>query len=446
MRLFTKFLLAFVAVVLLAVGIVAVLANRAAQREVTGLMAGGHSDQARLAAELAGYYRGHGGWDGVQSVLRAPQPMRQMMGPRLVLADASGRVVADSGTGLIGSSLPASDLAAGQPVLVDGQQVGSLLAYSPRGQHMAADNTVLERVDRAMWLAALGGGAAAVLVGALMAYSLLRPVRALTAASGALARGKLSERVNEGGSDEIGDLARAFNAMAAALQQAERQRQDMTADIAHELRNPIAVLQGSLEAVVDGVLPPTSENLQPLVAQTQLLARLVDDLRTLALADAGRLSLERSPTDPAELARAALAHMRPQAEAKGIDLQAELAAGLPRVALDPQRIAQVLGNLLSNAVRHTPPGGRIRLRLQVQAGRGLVFSVADSGPGISPEALPHIFERFYRVDSARSRAEGGTGLGLSIARQLVRAHGGEIWAANQPGQGAEISFSLPLAS
>jgi signal transduction histidine kinase len=200
-----------------------------------------------------------------------------------------------------------------------------------------------------------------------------------------------------------------------------------------------------LEAVVDGVLPPTSDNLQPLLDQSQLLSRLVDDLRTLALAEAGQLSLNRAPTGPGDLVRSVAAQFAPQAEAKRITLQTDIASNLPSVVLDPQRIAQVLGNLLSNAIRHTPEGGRVECRVTGDA-KQVLFAVADNGAGIPPEALPHIFERFYRADSSRSRAGGGTGLGLSIAKQLVELHGGRIWAESDgaPGKGTRVAFALPL--
>ncbi|MEK7325687.1 MAG: ATP-binding protein, partial [Chloroflexota bacterium] len=222
-------------------------------------------------------------------------------------------------------------------------------------------------------------------------------------------------------------------------------RRNMMADIAHELLNPIAVLQANLEAVIDGVLPPSAENLQPLLDQSHLLSRLVDDLRTLALAESGQLSLNRAPTDPAEIVRSVVLQFTQQAEARRITLEADIAPNLPPVALDSQRIAQVLGNLLSNAIRHTPEGGKIECRVTNNAtAKQVALVVSDTGSGISPEALPHIFERFYRADSSRSRAGGGTGLGLSIARQLVELHGGRIWAESEPGKGTRVTFALPV--
>jgi signal transduction histidine kinase len=463
MRLYIRLLLSIVAVVLLGVLIVAVLANQVAQREVAGLMvAGGMTTASELALQLAGYYRGQGGWDGVETLLQPGHGRGMMGGQRLIVTDARGEVVADSAGGLEGQVLSAAELAGGQPIEVDGQRVGTLLAsgsgmMGPAAGMGTQGAALLARVNRAIWLAALGATLAAVVVGSLLAYGLLRPIRTLTAAAGAIASGRLSQRVAVQSRDEIGELATAFNAMAASLEKAEQLRREMTADIAHELRNPIAVLQGNLEAVVDGVLPPTAENLQPLVDQTQVLTRLVDDLRTVALAEAGQLNLQRVPTQPAALAQSAVAQFQPRAEAKGVALRLEADPDLPELMLDPQRISQVLGNLLSNALRHTPAGGKVICRVtragevgkRVEAPAGaarntaqVIFSVADTGPGIPPEALPRIFERFYRADSGRSRADGGTGLGLTIARQLVEAHGGQIWARSQPGQGAEVAFRL----
>jgi signal transduction histidine kinase len=447
MRLYLKLLLAFVAVVLPAVLIVAWFANQVAQREVAGLMVGGAmTTESALVNELAGYYRGHGGWSGVEALLSASGGHGHMLGQRLVVSDGAGVVVADTSGQWLGRTLARGQLAAGTAIVVDGQPVGWLVVLGSGGGNMggaAATTTLLARVNRAIWLAALAAGAAAIAVGGVLAYGLVKPVRALTAAAGAVAAGQFSRRVAGGPNDEIGDLAQAFNAMAGSLERAERQRREMTADIAHELRNPIAVLQGSLEAVVDGVLPPTPDNLHPMLAQTQVLTRLVDDLRTVALAEAGHLSLQCELADPAAVAQTAVAQFQAQADAKGVTLGLEAARDLPPLALDPQRINQVLGNLLSNALRHTPTGGSVVCQVRAIAG-GVEFSIRDTGAGIPPEALPHIFERFYRADPARARAEGGTGLGLTIAKQLVEAHGGHIEARSQVSRGTEVVFAVPL--
>ncbi|MBI3240961.1 MAG: HAMP domain-containing protein [Chloroflexi bacterium] len=455
MSLFPKLLLSFMAVVLVGVAVVSFLANQVAAREVRGFMfQGGMTTESGMAQELAGYYRGRGSWEGAQTLISADHMMGGMMSQRLIIADAQGQIVADSDGRFTGQRLSNDELASGLPIEVDGAQVGTLLAagsgpgmmmggFGSPGQ--ASEDELLFRVNRAIFLAAAVAGGLALVIGGLLAYGLVRPIRQLTSATGAVARGDLSHRVPVSSNDEIGELATSFNAMSADLEKAEGLRRSMMADIAHELRNPIAVLQANLEAVIDGVLPPSAENLQPLLDQSQLLARLVDDLRTLALAEAGQLSLNRALTDPAEVVRSVVAQFTRQAEAKTLSLQTNIAPNLPQLALDSQRIAQVLGNLLSNAIRHTPEDGRIECRVTSEA-RQVTFAVSDTGSGISAEALPHIFERFYRADSSRSRAGGGTGLGLSIAKQLVELHGGKIWAESDgaPGKGTRVSFALPL--
>jgi signal transduction histidine kinase len=353
-----------------------------------------------------------------------------------------GVVVADTSGAWLGQRLDVTRLANAVPIEVGGVRVGMLLTNGGMGAQGGQAREVLSRVNRGFWLAALAAGLAAVAAGGLLAYGLVRPIRRLTAATTAVARGQLDQRVPVTTRDEVGELGAAFNAMAASLERAARLRRDMTADIAHELRNPIAVLQGNLEAVVDGVLAPTPDNLQPLLDQTHLLARLVDDLRTLAQAEAGQLALECALVDPAALARQAAARWAPQAEARGVALEVEAADDLPNLRLDAQRMAQVLDNLLHNSLRHTPTGGRITIQA-ARAGGEVTFTVKDTGPGVAAEALPHLFERFYRADGGRARADGGSGLGLAIVRQLVAAHGGRVWARSEPGQGLEVGIGLP---
>ena len=306
-------------------------------------------------------------------------------------------------------------------------------------------NALLARVNRAIWLAALLAGAVGLALGGALAYGLTRPLNQLTAATRGIARGDFAQRVSASSNDEIGELARSLNGMAAALQDAERQRRSLTADIAHELRNPLAVLQGNLEALSDGILPPSPDNLQPLLAQTHLLARIVEDLRTVSLAEAGQLTLQLAPAAPGRLAESVLARFAQPAQERQITLTLAAADDLPAITIDAQRIEQVLGNLISNALRHTPAGGRVVCRVErvAEPSTAVMFSVEDTGPGVPPDALPHLFDRFYRVDRGRARADGGSGLGLAIARQLVEAHHGAIRAENRPQGGATFSFWLP---
>jgi two-component system, OmpR family, sensor histidine kinase BaeS len=296
--------------------------------------------------------------------------------------------------------------------------------------------------------AALTAGAIAaglsLLLAIGLAYTLMRPVREMTRAAHRLGEGDLSQRVQATGDDELAVLGQTFNRMADSLQKSEQSRRALTADIAHELRTPLAVQRAHLEALQDGIYPLTAENLTPILDQNLLLTRLVDDLRTLAMADAGQLKLERMPTDLAGLTERLADRFRPQADARGISISVQENSEMQALILDvdSMRIEQVVGNLLSNALRHTPDQGRIEISLERLIDR-VCLKVRDSGPGIPPEALEHIFDRFYRADRSRNRNDGGAGLGLAIARQLAEAHGGTLEAANTSQGGAEFSLSLP---
>jgi signal transduction histidine kinase len=269
-------------------------------------------------------------------------------------------------------------------------------------------------------------------------------VQALTYAAQKLAEGDLSQRVEIHGKDEMATLGRTFNQMADSLQQAEEARRAMTANIAHELRTPLAVQRANQEALQDGVFPLTAYDLAPVIEQNHLLTHLVEDLRTLALADAGQIDLERTPTDLASLVGRVVERFQPQAVTQQVKLIIlPPVPPVPEVLLDPIRLEQILTNLLSNAMRYTPAGGQVELALASTHTTVLVH-VHDSGAGIPPESLPYIFGRFYRVDKSRNRSEGGSGLGLAIARQLARAHGGDLTVANHPSGGAVFTLILPL--
>jgi signal transduction histidine kinase len=251
--------------------------------------------------------------------------------------------------------------------------------------------------------------------------------------------GNYAVRVRPRGPRELRSLARAFNSMSARLESSEQQRQQLLADVTHELRTPLTVVQGNLEALLDQVYPADAQHLAPILEETRVLSRLVDDLRTLSMAEAGALALHREPTDIAELVADSVASLRTQADSAGIALITDAAAALPQADIDPVRLREVLSNLLSNALRYTPRGGSIRVRASASDGR-LGVSVRDTGPGIAADALPHVFDRFYKSDESR-----GAGLGLAIAKGLVVAHGGEIEAVSAPGEGTEMRLWLPTA-
>lgn len=278
--------------------------------------------------------------------------------------------------------------------------------------------------------------------GARSLRRMFTPLDELFHASERVANGDYAVRVEEKGPPEISSLMRSFNSMTERLQINDQQRRNMLADISHELRTPITVIQGNVEGILDGLYPADEARLKSIIEETQILARLVDDLRTLALAESGALRLRREPTHLAELMRETVSGLEAQAQEKEITVAMSLAAE-EEVQVDPQRVHEVLTNLLSNAVRYTPRGGQINVRLTetgLGAERSVTISVADNGPGIESADLLHIFERFYK-----SSDSGGMGLGLSIAKYLVEAHGGKIWAESEAGKGTRISFTLPIA-
>jgi two-component system OmpR family sensor kinase/two-component system sensor histidine kinase BaeS len=267
------------------------------------------------------------------------------------------------------------------------------------------------------------------------------PLGDLVEAANRVADGDLTARITtQHGPRSLQSVAKAFNTMTSRLAAQEQQRRNLMADIAHELRTPLSVLQGRLEGLLDGVYPRDDQTIGEVIEETKMLARLVDDLRTLANAESGTLTLRKEPTDPAALIQEVVRSFAGDAQSKQISIRNDLPQELPIITIDPLRIREVLVNLISNAVRHTPEAGNIVVAAQVANGRTVV-SVTDSGPGISPQDLPKIFDRFYKGATSR-----GSGLGLTIAQNLVRGHGGEIQAETFPGNGAKITFTIPNTS
>jgi len=453
-----KLFLALVMVSLIGVGSMALITSQRARTEVRGMMLhGGINSIDSLVQELAGYYRGRGSWQGVGEVfplLLARHStnggggnfggMGAMMGfGAISLADATGQVIVGP-PARIGTLLSAGEMQSATEIDVDGTAVGFLV--DPSQAFVRPDIELLDRLQRSFLLAAGVAVLAALLVGGIAVVGLLRPVRELTEATRAFAQGDLARRVPVRGSDEVGDLSRAFNSMADSLQRLEQRRRETAADIAHELRTPLSVIQARLEAILDGVHPASEENLSSILSQTHLMNRLVEDLHTLSMADAGALSLIKTQTDLGAVAERMLDSYTAAAEAQHLTLER---VGLEQRGLeakvDAARIEQVLGNLLSNAVRHTPYGGTIRVSAQLTAGEQVLLTVEDSGEGIHESARELVFERFYRLDGSRSRDRGGSGLGLSVARKLVEAHGGRIWVEDSELGGACFRIELPRA-
>ncbi len=305
---------------------------------------------------------------------------------------------------------------------------------------------IFELVDHwwELLLAGAIGSGIALLVARWVARGMTQPLRDMARAARRMEAGDYSGRVEAASVDEVGQLAKAFNRMSAELDQTERLRRDLVANVSHELRTPITALHAHLENLLDGVERPDAETLQVMLAQSERLGRLVDQLLELSRIESGDVLLQRERLALHPLVSQVLSEIQVARADREVRLRDEVPEDLPPVFADRERVHQVLFNLLDNAVRFTPAGGRVTVRAAAHNG-SVDVAVADTGPGIPAEHLPRLFERFYRVDPARSREDGGTGIGLAIARSVVEAHGGRIWAESEPGRGSTFTFELPVA-
>lgn len=296
-----------------------------------------------------------------------------------------------------------------------------------------------------LWIAGIAGLVFAIVLSAVITRQIVAPLSKAAAAAGRVAQGDFKQIVDIGGPAEFNQLGQAFNSMAATLERDKQLRRNMVADIAHELRTPLTVLQGNVEAMLDGVIPADLTHLTSLHQETLLLARLVEDLRTLSLAEAGQLEFRPKPVNLKNLSTQMIGSFRSLLNSKNINAEIEGSDNLPEINVDPERTAQALRNLVNNAIHYTPEGGSIHIVMNAE-NDGVKLSVADTGIGIAPEDLPRLFDRFFRVDRSRTRITGGSGLGLAIVKQLIEAQGGRVWAESTPGKGSTFSFWLPRAT
>jgi two-component system OmpR family sensor kinase len=464
-KLWVRLTLAFGAVTLTGLVIAAVLANGQVSSQFRRFVFNDQLMSSARLATLAEYYAQNGSWQGVERVLGdmpgpggmgGGQGMGMRRGaPTLILADASGQVVySRGGQQTTPAQLTRQEQAQATPITLNGQTVGYLSIIAPaQGDLTPAAQAFLTQINRALLQAGLIAGSIGLFLGLLIARGLTAPLGRLAAAARRISQGQLGQQVPVKGSDEMADLARAFNDMAATLQQAEILRRNMVADIAHELRTPLTVIQGNLQAILDEVYPLEKQEIARIYDETLMLGRLIRDLRELAQAEAGQLGLNIQSIALADVVNRAAAAFEGQAQEQGLTLEVGLPSGLPPVLADPDRVRQAIHNLLGNALRHTPPGGRITVKAEQPAGspttrkNGFIrISVIDTGPGISPQDLPHVFDRFWRADKSRSRDYGGSGLGLAITKQLIEAQGGQVGVESTgiSGQGSRFWFTLPV--
>ncbi|HEX4945686.1 MAG TPA: ATP-binding protein [Blastocatellia bacterium] len=459
-------------VLAVAIAAVAFFSSRITTRQFDRYIASDReTNLERYRAALTQHYQTHAGWDGVQTTL---EQVGAIAGKALILVDAERKVLAATPRQMTRASIDVAPnhrvgyewhetVDAGQGrqearvekgvlmnpphvVLTNAQNepVGTLYVV-PHGEAAQGNESVfVGAVNRSLLWAGLLAGAAALLVTFALARRILGPIEALTSVVRRMERGDLSERVAVQANDEIGELARAFNAMADGLARTEQLRRNMVSDIAHELRSPLTNLRCQIEALQDGLVAPSASTFHSLHEEAMLLKRLIDDLQELALAEAGQLRLELVPMQVRDVVQQVVAAYASQAAEKTIALNATVPTDLPAIYADPERVGQILRNLLANALAHTPPAGRIEIGARLVADQ-VEIRVANTGAGIAPEHLPNLFERFYRADSSRTRATGGAGLGLAIVKQLVEAQGGRAWAESELGQSAVFIVSLPKA-
>ena len=432
-----KLLVGFLVIVVLAVGTVTFIATRTTTREFDRFIT---QDKALkyqgLAILLSSYYEETGSWKGIQKLIRR---VKEAYRGRIILANDQGMVIGDTGQTpepgnvSLGNSMKIATLR------VDEESIG--FVYLRNRERSPLEKSFLNSVNKSVLLGALIAGIAAAIFTLFYSRQILQPIKALTTASNKIKNGELGQRVRVDRNDEIGELASTFNSMAHQLQTQKELRRNMVNDLAHELRNPLSKSHGYLEALKEGAMQPTEEIIDSLYRHSLLLKRLVNDLQDLAMAESGQLKLSKRPVVLRDLISNAVASLRVKLEENDVEL--DISAGDEiLVQVDPDRIEQVLRNLVDNAIAHIKKEGSISIATEVAEDQVTII-VEDNGKGIPPEDIPHIFDRFYRIDESRARSSGGTGLGLTIAKEIVNAHGGDIEVESEVGEGTTFRFTLP---
>lgn len=392
--------------------------------------------QARI---LESYYVGRGSWEGVETLTQGG------MWNDVVVLDVDGLVILDNGrtdTLRVGQPYTETILFPASlqvPLVAQEQAIGELVV---RIDERIAPLEVLAVLLFPVGLVSIFLALLAVLIGILVVQRFVNPLADVIAAAQAVASGDLSTRVAVRGPSDLRVLMDSFNHMAGALEQNDRERRNLLADVAHELRTPLTVMRGKLEGIVDGVYPANENTIAPVLEETYTLERLVEDLRTLTLAETRQLNFDVQPVHLSGLAERALSLFSAEAQEKNITLALDAQPDVPAVQADPQRVSQVLGNLVANALKYVPANGQVRVNIETKP-NGVEVAVTDNGPGVLDADLPHLFDRFWRGEKSRARVSGGAGLGLAIARQLIEAQGGHISAGNVAEGGLRVAFWLP---
>ncbi|MDD5338358.1 MAG: ATP-binding protein [Dehalococcoidales bacterium] len=461
-----RLLAAFTIIIIVTIGAAFFFTYQTTQNEITAMGEKLELNQdTRMQMELSRYYQFFDSWNGIQVYI---VQWGQLYERRIILTDANRVIVADSTEALTGdiynenllddemAEIPIS--ASGQllqiilpndkpptlTAIISHDMVGTL--YITHAEFPGISSTALDITYNSIGSYFIWGGLVAIGIAVLITFFLSRrilsPVKALINVSRQYGKGDFSKRIESKDRGEFGELASSFNLMADDLERIQNLRQNMVADIAHELRTPLSNLKGYLEAIKDGVVKPNKATIRSLNEEAETLSRLVADLQELSLADAGELKIIAQPEDIGRLVKDTVTNSQPKAKVKGLKITADLPKLLPLINIDAHHIKQVMGNLLDNAIEHTSKNGEITVSIEEQAG-SVAVTVADTGEGIPAEDLPLVFERFYRVDKSRARTTGGSGLGLTIAKRLVEAHGGTITVTSEVGKGSIFTFTLP---
>lgn len=391
-----------------------------------------------FASALEGYYLANGNWNGAERVFDSAEGLRNL---NVLLLDKDQRIVLDRRADTVSTLGSHYDFQENDVVLdlsVNGELVGYvvLTAYSFTAR-LGIARAILLPISIISFVLAMF----LVVVAILLMRRFVNPLADVIYAARAVAGGKLNTRIPKKGPQDLQSLSESFNEMASSLERSDRERRDMLADIAHELRTPLSVIRGRLEGIVDGIYSENGSQVSMALEQTYLLQRLVDDLRLLTLAETRQLLFDRQNVDVGRVIERVVEMFSAEAKEKNISLSFSEKSGDCSALIDPQRLEQVISNLIGNALRYVPDGGNVRVTAN-ETSSGVRITVSDNGKGVPAEDLPFIFERFWRKDKSRSRATGGTGLGLAIARQLIEAQGGSVYAQNLPGGGLQVVVEL----
>jgi len=416
-------------------------------------------DQQVLVEALTNHYLINGSWENVQAVFQKVYPFIMHNNPGenaggnspganapFILTSPNGEIQDTSpgpGSPKFGSSIPLAEVEKGIPIEVNGEIVGWLVSAPSQRPRNNTQQNFLGTVQDGLIISSIVTLAIALILGGFLIQSFTQPIRKLAGATEKVAGGDLGFQVDIDSKDELGKLASSFNSMSTDLEKADLARKQMTADIAHDLRTPLSILQGYTEAMSEGKMAGSQEIYQVMHQQAKHLNYLIDDLKTLSLLDSEELVFQIQNIDPANILQQVESAFSPLAGEKGIQLTLTKDQILPRVNLDPGRLTQILGNLINNALQVLPSGGKIEITA-IQEAKNLLLKVTDNGPGISDENLPLIFNRSFRADKSRASENGSSGLGLAITKKLVEAQGGSISVESKVGTGTTFLIEFPI--